>query len=189
MHRARIAVLPALALALSACTRILPWDEDDGADVAETSDEYGTDSDSTGLLPDLPTETTETETTTSDSETGSTGSTDETGDPFGYCCTCVDGCWLSPSEVECVGFGEWHPADTCEFVPPASGDCDMECDPPPAACCTCPDPTTPEYEFQCWEWTQTSDACEVSLASTLNEPTHWCTLDAEGYPTACLDAC
>jgi hypothetical protein len=192
MHRALIAVLPTVALALSACTRILPWDEDDGADVAETSDassdEYGTDSesDSTGSLPDLPAETS-TETESSTDESTDTESDTET-EP-GYCCTCVDGCWLSPSEVECVGFGEWHAMDSCEVTPASEVDCGLECDPPPAACCTCPDLTTPEYEFQCWAWVEGVEACVVAQANGLGEATHWCELDSDGYPTECLDAC
>jgi hypothetical protein len=199
MHIARIAVLPAIALALSACTRILPWDEDGGADVAETgdasSDEYGTDSESGGL-PDLPAETetsTSTETGTEASSTDDTDDTTDTGSDTstepGYCCTCEDGCWLSPSEVECVGFGEWHAMDSCEVTPASEIDCGLECDPPPAACCTCPDLTTPEYEFQCWAWVEGVEACVIAQANGLGEATHWCELDSDGYPTDCLDAC
>jgi hypothetical protein len=197
MHIARIAVLPALALALTACPRVMPGDDLDGADVADESDsdEYGeseSDSESAGE-----TETsTETETET-ESETGTdTSTTEDTTDTGGdtsaepgYCCTCVDGCWLSPSEVECVGFGEWHASDSCEVTPASEIDCGLECDPPPAACCTCPDLTTPEYEFQCWAWVEGVEACVIAQANGLGEATHWCELDSDGYPTDCLDAC
>jgi hypothetical protein len=181
MHRALIAVLPTVALALSACARILPWDEDDGADVAESeSDEYGdsdTDTESAG----------ETETSTADlpSETDSTDDTEETdtGSDTSYCCTCEGGCW--PSESDCAG--ETFLLSECTPVG-ALVECPMDCS-PPAACCTCPDPATPEVEFQCWAWVDGVEACEVAQADVLGEPTHWCELDSEGYPTDCLDAC
>jgi hypothetical protein len=180
MHRALIAVLPALALALAACPRVMPGEDTDGADVAdesESGDEYG------------------------DSETG----TETTGDTNQGCCQCIDGvesCWLSP-EGDCAD-GETL-LDWCLVVdgalscglyctdPTTDSESDSETETdtgevPPAACCTCPDSDMPA-EFQCWEWTQSEVACEGALASTLNEPTHWCLLDGEGLPADCLDAC
>jgi hypothetical protein len=130
MHRARIAVLPALALALTACPRGMPGGELEGADVAETSDEYGTDSDSTGLLPDLPADTE----TTSGSETDSTD-----GGPNQGCCECVDGiesCWLAPE-------GNCEPGETllegCNVVDEALA-CGLDCgEPVEPWCCWCTD--------------------------------------------------
>jgi hypothetical protein len=161
----------------------MPGFEDDGADVAdEDSDEVGSETD-TGS--DESTGDTEETSGADESESGSGD-----GEAPGYCCTCEDGCWHSAGQAACVGYGEWFPSVACEVTPAAVIDCSLDCPVlPSAACCTCPASDDPEVEFQCWEWTQGVEPCEVAQANALGEETHWCDLDSEGYPTACLAAC
>jgi hypothetical protein len=178
MHRARIAVLATVALALSACPRVMP---DEGLDGADVADELGSDSESSSVATDS-TDTTETggdanfcctcpDIATSEFEcwpwSGTVESCEvalastldepthwcepdaegsysdclaacEAPPEEGYCCTCA-GCWLSSDKSDCVEPGEWHDYDSCEFVPPASGNCDLDCPPQPdfVGCCYC----------------------------------------------------
>jgi hypothetical protein len=160
----------------------MPGEDLEGADAADdvqTESESGgeeTSSASTSGV-DLPSETTE-----------MTGETGETPDFVG-CCYCNE----IGAEVCVTGV-----AEQCGMLPVEYFDCGevngvlscgLECDPPPAACCTCPDLTTPEYEFQCWAWVEGVEACVIAQANGLGEATHWCELDGDGYPTDCLDAC
>jgi hypothetical protein len=57
-------------------------------------------------------------------------------------------------------------------------------DEPEPVCCTC------DEEPECQPWRGMSvDQCEVVLAGTLNEETHWCLLDQDDLPTDCVAAC
>jgi hypothetical protein len=163
MHRARIAVLATVALALSACTRSMPGADDGGADVA---DDVYTDSETS-------TETDATESSTDDdTETGA-----DTGEPI-YCCTCDGGCLPSDTTVECAG--ESFPLNQCATIG-ASVECPIECGgttgeseggdcPPPQefACCPC---CPGEPGAECLPWDGDVGSCIIDYSLFVGCPT------------------